>query len=175
MRTIKLLSLVVATSIFIASCSSTTSIQSEPKGAKLYMDNQPVGTTPYIYSDTKIAGTCTSIRLEKDGYVPFHTTLCRDEEADIGAIVGGVFFLFPFLWTMKYHPMHIYELTPLDDTTIEVSPAIISAPHIKGEQPRTAPLKSKTDRLREMKELLDEGILTQEEYDIEKQKILNEE
>lgn len=168
MSAIKLFSIVLAGSIFIASCTSTTRIQSEPKGAKLYMDNQPVGTTPYIHSDTKIVGTCTSVRIEKEGYQPFNTTLCRDEEADVGAIIGGVFLLVPFLWTMKYHPMRLYELIPLDD-----------APYINEGLPepehKPTPVKSKADRLREMKELLDEGILTQEEYDLEKQKILNEE
>jgi hypothetical protein len=34
--------------------------------------------------------------------------------------------------------------------------------------------KSKADRLRELKQLLDENILTQEEYEIEKKKILDE-
>ena len=33
-------------------------------------------------------------------------------------------------------------------------------------------VKSKTEKLRELKQLLDEGILTQEEYEIEKAKIL---
>ena len=33
---------------------------------------------------------------------------------------------------------------------------------------------TKSDRLRELKQLLDEGILTQEEFDVEKKKILNE-
>lgn len=174
MRTTKLLILILAASIFTASCSSTTNIQSNPKGAKLYMNDQLVGTTPYIYTDTKIVGTCTNIRLEKEGYEIFNTQLCRNEEADAGAIVGGIFLLIPFLWTMKYHPMHIYELTPLGYTPVEATPSKNIEPSKKGDQLKTTPLKSKTERLREMKELLDEGVLTKEEYDVEKQKILDE-
>ncbi len=37
----------------------------------------------------------------------------------------------------------------------------------------TAPGRSKAEKLRELKELLDEGILTQDEFDAEKRKILN--
>jgi hypothetical protein len=36
----------------------------------------------------------------------------KDEEVDAGAIVGGLFLLFPFIWTMQYKPTHTYELTP---------------------------------------------------------------
>ena len=40
------------------------------------------------------------------------------------------------------------------------------------QQPTTKPVKSKTEQLMELKELLDQNILTQEEFDKEKQKIL---
>lgn len=78
------------------------------------MNDEPVGTTPYTHTDTKIVGTTTSIRLVEDGYQDFNGVLIRNEEVDVGAVIGGIFFLFPFLWTMKYKPTHTYELTPLN-------------------------------------------------------------
>lgn len=42
-----------------------------------------------------------------------------------------------------------------------------------GEKEESAPESSKADKLRELKQLLDEGILTQEEFEAEKKKILN--
>jgi len=45
-----------------------------------------------------------------EGYEDFLGSFSRDEEVDVGAIIGGIFFLFPFLWTMKYKPFHTYEL-----------------------------------------------------------------
>lgn len=163
---LKSLSLLLASAILFSSCSSTTLIQSSPPGAKVYLDGSSVGTTPYYLTDSKIVGSETRIRLEKEGYNEFTTVLVKDEEADIGAIIGGCFVLVPFLWTLKYKDLHVYDLTPSTDIAIE--PAN-SAPN------RSAPAnKSKAERLRELKQLLDEKIITQEEFDKEKKKILDE-
>jgi hypothetical protein len=153
----KISGLVLAASVLWSSCASTTLIQSNPSGAKLYLNGEPVGTTPYTHQDTRIVGSTTTVKLEKEGYAPLNTSFSRDEEVDAGAIVGGFLVLVPFLWTMKYKPTHTYELKPL--TSTEQAPA---------------PIKSKAERLRELKQLLDDKIITQEEFDKEKKKILDE-
>ena len=153
------ISLVLALSVLFASCSSTTMIQSTPSKAKLYLDNQYVGETPYTHMDSKIVGSSMQVKLEKEGYKPFITTITKDEEVNVGAIIGGIFVLVPFLWTMQYQPVHNYELKPLtsDNETNEVP---------------LASQKSKADKLRELKHLLDEKIITTEEFEKEKAKIL---
>ncbi|HYW97338.1 MAG TPA: PEGA domain-containing protein [Bacteroidales bacterium] len=153
----------LAVLILLSSCVSTTMIQSRPPEAKIYIDGQPSGTTPYSYSDTKIVGSTTTIKIEKEGYETMDVILSRDEQADVGAIIGGVFVLVPFLWTMKYNPTHTYELTPIKEKVEQTTN--VQAPEN---------IKSKAERLRELKKLLDEKILTQEEYEKEKQKILDE-
>lgn len=162
--TLRSLSLFLAGLILFASCSSTTIIQSSPSGAKLYLNGEPVGTTPYTYSDTKIVGSSVAVRLEKEGYDEINTYFSRDEEVDVGAVIGGIFFLWPFLWTMKYKPSRTYELTPSSG----------DVPTVLQVEQRQAQLQSKADRLRELKQLLDDGIITQEEFDSEKKKILEE-
>ncbi|MDD4757368.1 MAG: PEGA domain-containing protein [Lascolabacillus sp.] len=104
----------LAALILFASCSSTTLIQSNPSGAKVYMNEEYMGVTPLSYSDTKIVGSTTSLRIEKEGYEPLYTYLTRNEEVDAGAIIGGLLIWVPFLWTMKYKPVHNYELKPLN-------------------------------------------------------------
>ncbi len=111
----QIVSVILAVIILLPSCVSTTLIQSDPNGAKVYLDGESVGKTPYTMRDTKIIGSCTSVRIEKNGYETFNTAICRNEEADIGAIIGGIFVLVPFLWTMKYKPTHSYELTPVSN------------------------------------------------------------
>lgn len=158
----KAVSVLLAGAILFSSCSSTTFIQSNPSGAKLYLNGEPVGTTPYTHRDTKIVGSTTIVKLEKEGYETMNTSFSRDEEVDVGAIIGGLFFLVPFLWTMKYKPSHTYELQPAGS----------SAPASRQQQQPVQ--KSKADRLRELKQLLDEKIITEEEYEKEKKKILTE-
>jgi len=160
----KTISLILVGSILLASCSSTTMIQSNPSGAKVYLNGEPVGTTPYTHQDTKIVGSLTTVKLEKEGFDPLNTSFSRDEVVDIGAIIGGVFVFVPFLWTMKYKPSHTYELTPS---------SVYEQTLIKPNQQQIQ-TKSKADRLRELKELLDEKVVTQKEYENEKKKILEE-
>jgi len=148
----------------LTNCASTTLIQSNPSGAKVYLNGEPVGTTPYAHRDTKIVGTPTTVKLEKEGYAPVNTSFSRDEEADIGAIIGGFLVLIPFLWTMKYKPYHTYDLTPSAGNGEQIIKPL----------PQQNQARSKAERLRELKQLLNEGILTQEEYEKEKKKILTE-
>ena len=155
------IALFLGTLILLSSCTSYTMIKSDPDQAKLYLNEELVGTTPYRYSDTKIVGSSTSVRIEKEGYETFDTSFSRNEEVDAGAIVGGIFVLFPFLWTMKYKPVHSYELTPLG----------FKAPSVVAPV-QNATTSSKAEQLRELKILLDEKIITSEEFEKEKAKIL---
>lgn len=164
--TTKTVSLLLAGSILLTSCSSTTLIQSNPSGAKVYLNDEPVGKTPYKYTDTKIVGSTTVVKLEKEGYDPLIASFSRNEEVDAGAVVGGIFFWFPFLWTMKYKPNHMYELIPSTGT---------EQPPVQQVQQNLPSIKSKAERLREFKQLLDEKVITQEEFEKEKKKILEEE
>lgn len=160
----KALSISLAGAILLASCSSSTIIQSNPSGAKVYIDGEAVGTTPYTHRDTKIVGSSTSVVLEKEGYAPFNTSFSRNESVDAGAIIGGLFVWVPFLWTMKYKPTHTYELVPSTGVTQSVAT----------EQKKSDLSKTKVDKLRELKKLLDEKVITQEEFDKEKKKVLDE-
>ena len=149
--------------LFMSSCASTTIIQSNPSGAKLYLNGEPVGRTPYTHRDTKIVGSTTDVKLELEGYRPLFTSFTRDEEVDVGAIVAGIFVYVPFLWTMKYKPNHLYELIPFDDA----SDSEIQLPaRLHGG--------SNLEKLRELKQMLDENLITKEEYDRLKKKILGE-
>lgn len=164
-NTFKAICVLLISCILFVSCSSTTLLTSKPSGAKVYLNGEPVGTTPYSHSDTKIVGTSTSLKLVKEGYEPINTYLTRNEKVNVGAIIGGCFFLFPFLWTMDYNPTHNYEMVLLG-TTQSGTDNIIPQTNTSG--------KSKLERLKELKGLLDDKAITQAEYDIEKKKILDE-
>lgn len=172
---LKLTPLLLAMAIFISSCSSTTVISSQPPGAKVFINGQRVGTTPFPYRDTKVVGSCNGLSLELDGYEPVNTIFCRDEAADVGAIIGGLFLFVPWLWFMKYHPYRHYEMIPLQNQQ-EIEPiAETSSKTINSNKEKSNPGKSKADKLRELKQLMDEGIITKDEFEAEKKKILERE
>lgn len=115
----QLIAVLMAVVLLASSCASTTLIDSYPSGADLYLDGEAVGQTPYEMRDTKPMMSTTSVRIEKEDYRTFYNTITRDEEADVGAIIGGVMFWIPFLWALKYKPTHIYRLVPLEDEKTE--------------------------------------------------------
>lgn len=112
MVSLRLSSVFLFFAFFLVSCSSSTILNSEPSGAKIYVNESLRGTTPYPYSDTKIVGSSTRIKLVKEGYEDFHTIISRNEQVNVGAIIGGLFLLFPFLWTMDYADSYNWELVP---------------------------------------------------------------
>ena len=70
---------------------------------------------------------------------------------------------------MRYHPNHIYELVKL--------PSEIDTVSDEGIQKQKVPVvidkfTQKIEKLRELKKLLDEKIITQSEFDKEKARIL---
>jgi uncharacterized protein YceK len=161
---LKSAAIALAVAVLFSGCASSTMINSSPAGAKVYINGESVGTTPYLYTDTKVLGSVINIDLVKEGYEPLYTSFTRSEQVNAGAIVGGLFFLFPFLWTMEYKPTHNYELVPLAITNQDTQ--------VQSEQ--TQPDLSKVQRLKELKQMLDENLITQDEFNKAKQKILDE-
>ena len=89
--------LVVGFILSTSSCASTTIINSNPQGAKVYMNQSFVGTTPYTHTDTKIVGSTTAIKLTMEGYEDFNTVLLAMsksmlERSLVGSLHGSLSF-----------------------------------------------------------------------------------
>lgn len=137
--------------IGLVGCSSSTLIQSLPSNAKLYINNEYVGTTPFMYRDSKINGSVTDIQIEKEGYAGLDATLYRNEEINGAAAVGGIVIWPLYLWVMEYKPTHTYQLKLLGANNLsEVNKS-------KGE-------KSKEEYTEEIKSLRDAGIISNEDF-----------
>lgn len=93
------------------SCSSNTIIKSNPPEAELYIDGKNVGKTPYRYSDKKIIGMKTYIKIEKEGYKVLDTTFRKNETFDANNFFIGFLYGMPYLYAMKYKPERTYDLT----------------------------------------------------------------
>ncbi len=106
-----LITFTLSLALVFAGCSSSTVIRSNVPGARVFLDGEYVGNTPYTMSDTKIVGSTTRVRIEAPGYAPTVASISRSEEFSVGACIGGVFLLVPFLWIMDYKPEHFYQMS----------------------------------------------------------------
>ncbi len=105
----KTMSVLIAVT-FVTACSSTTTIQVTDPMAKIYVDGQMLGKGSVQYSDTKIIGSTTPVMLKKDGCDSQTHYISRDGGLHVGALIGGLFFLVPFLWVTKYRPGYTFDL-----------------------------------------------------------------
>ena len=95
--------------LFLFGCASATVIKSNPPGAKLYLNGQSMGETPYTYADRAAAGTMRTVTLKYEGYKDFNGTIKR-EQLSVGALIGGIFLLIPFIWILEYPPLYNFEM-----------------------------------------------------------------
>ena len=68
-----------------------------------------MGTGRAHYSDEKIAFSRNDVEIRKEGCRSEHYSFRRNEEADMGAIIGGILFTVPYLWITEYKHNHAYE------------------------------------------------------------------
>lgn len=175
--------------LILSGCMSSTMIETQPKGAKVFLDNEYVGTSPVVMQDYKFATMSTYVRIEKDGYETIYTDICRDEEIDIGSAIAGFFFYYPWVWIFKYQPVHSYIMKPIEMSNNNDSETTQDEDldyYYEQDNPNTnvsnntnlnnsvQEVSPKTKKLKELKQLFDEGILSQKEYETEKEKILKE-
>lgn len=57
----------------ISGTSQDITFDSNPQGAKVYLDGKIMGTTPFTFSATK--NKFSSLRVEKDGYISINRTV----------------------------------------------------------------------------------------------------
>lgn len=105
----KILAVLICLAFLVVGCSSTVKIQSLPGEAKVYIDGEYKGMTPYYQKDTKPFFLPGQLRLSKEGYEDFVVDLKRDKFSTANCI-GGVFVWVPFLWVLEYDAEKTYEL-----------------------------------------------------------------
>ncbi|MGM0580477.1 MAG: PEGA domain-containing protein [Bacteroidota bacterium] len=159
--------------LFITSCATLltgrkqkVSIDSNPQGAEVIIDGQKLGVTPAkVKVDRELDALLNggkSIQLNLNGYRNLGYEL--DTKFNLVSIINH---FNPLFWGIdivsgavtKYDNHYIFELMPLEDNA--------SASMKKGRE-------DKYDKLIKLKKLLDDGIITEEEYEEEKAKILED-
>ena len=90
-------------------------IQSIPSGAKVYLDSEYAGTTPYLMEDMKISWMSTRVELKEEGYENIVVRITKDEEVNVVATIGGLFAIVPFARVMDYNLTHTYAQEELSN------------------------------------------------------------
>ena len=97
---------------FFSGCASTTVINSKPPGAKIYLNGQEKGETPYTHTDKSAAWARRSIILKKEGYQDLNGEI-KHTKLSVPALVGGILVGVPFIWILEYPPQYTFQLEKL--------------------------------------------------------------
>lgn len=95
--------------LLTTACTSSTVIRSSDPDSRIYVNGEYLGTGRAYYSDEKVAFSRNQVEIRKDGCQPDYHSFRRNEEADVGAIIGGILFTVPYLWVTEYKHSHSYE------------------------------------------------------------------
>ena len=94
--------------LVITGCSTFVTIRTDPERARLYINDEPKGKTPFTDNLPDGLFARYIYRIEADGYKPLYGEL--QKEFKWGAFIGGWFFLFPWLWASGPRPFYSFEL-----------------------------------------------------------------
>lgn len=181
------LSLVLA-SLMLSSCATLftgvrqkVTIESNPPGAQIFIDGRNEGVTPNTIRMHRDFDLVThngkDIRLVMEGY---HDQYFMDTKFNPIAILNITNILF---WgidimtgaVMRYENHYLFEMRLAEPAPSP--PATVPSTTTNATAPSTTSRSGgsdKYDKLRKLKELLDEGIINEDEYESEKAKILAE-
>ena len=101
--------LIVLAALLASACTSSTVIRSSDPDSRIYVNGEYMGTGEAYYSDEEVAFSRNKVEIRKAGCRSEYHSFRRNEEADIGAIVGGIILTVPFLWVTEYKPYRSYE------------------------------------------------------------------
>jgi hypothetical protein len=193
MKRIIPLTILTGMALLLSSCATlftgttqSVTIDSQPQGANIVIDGQLVGTTPArvrlnrdlnaIFDDGKF------IRLEKDGYAPDGYILGADIEPFSVLNMFNVFFWAVDAATgalMRYDSdYYSFQLVPYVYNPPYSSP--VMGNQAQGQQAPTQRSniaeeaeEDNYEKLMKLVDLYEDGLITKEEFEIEKAKIFN--
>jgi hypothetical protein len=111
----------IVTVATLTACSSNTSIRVTDPDARIYVNDEYLGTGRAHYSDRKPAFTIQEVTLRKDGCEAQTYRFRRNERPDVGAIIGAYYLVVPIFWTAQYKERHQYEFVCEQMATAENS------------------------------------------------------
>lgn len=156
--------MIVLSVIILFGCASSTVIKTMPSGAKVKKGGEIIGTTPYEFWDRETSDYTATYALLKQGY--------KDKEVTIKKNVLYVHRIFvpPIIglpWLYGYNPSYFYELEKSGEQTAKQI-SFGTQP-----QPKNSDPSEYSQKLRELNNMKNEGLITDEEYQQKRQQIID--
>jgi hypothetical protein len=105
------LSALSAMIVCLSACSHRVSINSNPAGARVYIDDEFQGLTPASFVERSGFGRKYSVRLEKDGYRPVETR--EKQHLNVLYLVLSIFTCgVGAFWSFSLEDRYDYALQP---------------------------------------------------------------
>ena len=154
--------------------SQGISVNSVPSGAKVFHNGVPAGTTPAVLELKRNAHH--TIRVEKEGFSPYEESLTRSTS---GWVWGNIFLGGLIGLAVDAIDGAIYNIEPqrIQATLLpEIGVGSSAAPKDSQNTPLESEQSNLSDsakRLRMLKQLHEEGVLSDEEYKTKRQDALD--
>jgi hypothetical protein len=101
--------LAAALVLLISGCSTMVAIQTDPEGASVKINGQPVGKTPLTTELSNFDFDDYVVEVKKDGYEPL--TAALQKEFKVGQFIVGLLLWWPeLLWVYGPKPLQTFEL-----------------------------------------------------------------
>lgn len=151
-------SMVCFLALLLSGCAERARITTVPHGARVFIEGNEVGVTPYILTVPRKEIRDIPYRLELEGYRPVEGTLRRGIAP--GRVFGAI-FTAGILYIFR-SPQYIQNV----NTALAIQPGQWQQAPAQG-----VPVE---ERLKKLQQLRDDGVLSPSEYERQRQIILNQ-
>jgi hypothetical protein len=103
--------------VVLQGCSTITwvSIDSDPPGASVIVNDRKIGNTPVLVALGNESWQDYYVDFRKDGYLPLRRKL--EKEVKTINVIGGLFFYFPFMWVYGPRSDYFFPLQSARDSS----------------------------------------------------------
>jgi len=181
-KIICLIAVIVSVGLVFTSCCSIIhgtkqeiGVNSNPSGAKVFVNGASMGTTPATLNLDRSGSH--KIRIELDGYQPYEMTLTKSVS---GWVWGNILFGGLIGLAVDAIDGALYDLNPEqvsgqlmkgEGDTLQVN--VIKGAPASGEKIGQL-VKTPADKLKELKAIKDQGLITEEEYEAKRKALVEQ-
>ncbi len=107
----------MAASLLFAGCAQTCRINTNPEGAKVYINGVYIGESPTVYKYRSGLPETYIVEIKKEGWKPLvNATIDRTLRADVSLLLL-ILVIVPYFFSARLEDQYLFQLEPLPGTT----------------------------------------------------------